>query len=138
MKKRIVIGMTCFALVLSGCALFPLKEEVQPLVLGEEDATTDVASENVSEDLAQVEEDKPSGQVVKPAGIVESEEETKNLVYCISPVTVREDSSSASLAIGSLETGDAVAKVGQDRGWVEIIFEGRHGYVYGKYVRETP
>jgi len=95
--------------------------------------------EQVTESPEQVEE--PLEQVAPPAEVDENEEEaneeeTSDLVYCISPVNVREAGDTAANVIGELGTGDAVPKISQEGGWVEIIFEGQYGYVYMDYVSE--
>lgn len=137
MKKRILIGVFCFALSLSGCALFPLREGEEPLVRSEKSNVTTEIAIKVTELPTEEEEDKPSEQIVKPAEIDESEE-TKDLIYCISAVNVRESGGNTSRVIGSLRTGDAATKISQEGGWIEIMFEGLHGYVYMDYMSETP
>ena len=144
MKKRIVIWISCFALILPGCTLFPLKNDEQPFIRSEQHDTTDELVIIVTEAPRQLEEEEadeqaiePSGETVKPAEIEESEEAAQDLVYCISPVNVRAAGESVAPTIGSLRTGDAVTKVSQEGGWIEIIFEGRPGYVYMDYLSET-
>ena len=151
MKKRIMIWVSCLALILSGCGLFPLRSGEQPLVRGGSSTQNEVgevnpnqnvgegleppveATEDVDEDLALPVE----AQTVKPAEIDESEEVIKDLVYCISPVNIREEPNNTSRVIGSLRTGDAMTMIRQDAGWVEITFEGMHGYVYMDYISEA-
>ena len=127
MKKQMIILLVFLVAMLSGCALFPLKENAKPLIREEE------------EPLATTKDDVESsqGEVVKPAAI-EEEEEQQNLIYCISPVNVREVGDGTARVLGSLRTGDAVVKLRQDGGWIEIFFEGKVGYVYTDYMSETP
>lgn len=129
MNRRVIILMSCFVLILSACSLFPLKKNEQPLIRNEEsDESGDGETEGGS-----------SHQVVKPAAIDEVEEQQQqNLVYCISPVNVREAGDSNARVLGALRTGDAVTKLSQEGGWVEIIFEGQIGFVYMDYISETP
>jgi Bacterial SH3 domain. len=137
MKKLVVIWISCFALILSGCALFPLKKDEQALLRNDEGEATLGLVEEIAETSAPEEETKPAGQVVKPAAIEDGEGATGNLIYCISPVNVREGHSGTRV-IGSLRTGDAVAKLGQEGGWIEIEFEGMRGFVYQDFMSENP
>ena len=136
MKKRIVIWMSCLALILSGCALFPLKKDEEPLLRNGEGEATLGLVEDIVETPVPEEEVKPAGQVVKPAAIEEGEEMAGNLIYCIAPVNVREGHSGTRV-IGSLRVGDAVVKLGQEGGWIEIMFEGTQGFVYQDYMSDT-
>ena len=150
MKKRIMIWVSCLALILSGCGLFPLRSGEQPLVRSRSSTQNEVgeANQNVGEGIAPpveategVDEDLAppvEAKTVKPAEIDESEEVIKDLVYCISPVNIREEPNNTSRVIGSLRTGDAMTMIRQDAGWVEITFEGMHGYVYMDYISEAP
>ena len=47
------------------------------------------------------------------------------MVYCTSPVNVRDAASTGSNVIGMLSTGDAVERLGQEGGWVKILYEDR-------------
>ena len=138
MKKLIVIWMSCFALILSGCTLFPLKKDEQPLLRNDEGEAPLGLVEDIAETPTPVpeEEAKPAGQVVKPVAIEEGEGTTENLIYCIAPVNVREGHSGTRV-IGSLRTGDAVEKLGQEGGWIKIMFEGMHGFVYQDFMSEV-
>ena len=125
MKRKLMIVMLGFLVSLSGCVLFPLREDATPVVVNDGDN----------------EEDKGSGNLIKPAAIEEGEEESginANTVYCVSPVNVRDAASSNSNIIGSLRTGDAVNKLGESGGWIEIQYEGRSGFVYERFIGNTP
>ena len=64
-------------------------------------------------------------------------QEAKETVYCTSPVNVRDAASTGSNVIGMLSTGDAVERLGQEGGWVKILYEGQEAYVYQDYVSST-
>lgn len=64
-------------------------------------------------------------------------QEAKEMVYCTSPVNVRDAASTGSNVIGMLSTGDAVERLGQEGGWVKILYEGQEAYVYQDYVSST-
>ena len=142
MRKRIILLMFCFILGLSGCALFPLKKDEQPLIRNEIERAMEGAAEEkvveVAEEVPAVKEENHSVQAVQPAEVDEVEEEPQDLIYCISPVNVREAGDTVARVIGSLRTGDAVQRIGENGGWIEIIFEGQHGYVYMDYMSEEP
>lgn len=61
-------------------------------------------------------------------------EEPREMVYCISPVNVRDAATNQSQVIGALTTGDAVEKLGEERSWIKIKYEGREAWVYEKYM----
>lgn len=124
MKKRIFLVITCFLLGLSGCALFPIKEDVKPTIK-EEEKTGEI-----------VEEAEKHGELLAPSAVEEGTDVQGDVIYCISPANVRDAADSSSSVIGSLRTGDEVSKVGQEGGWIEIIFEGQQGFVYEKFMSD--
>lgn len=63
-------------------------------------------------------------------------EEPKEWVYCISPVNVRAGAGNQEQILGFLTTGQKVEKLGQERSWIKIDFEGREGWVYEKYMSD--
>lgn len=90
------------------------------------------------------EEELPERQVtVKPTQLPTATptptptQEAKEMVYCTSPVNVRDAASTGSNVIGMLSTGDAVERLGQEGGWVKILYEGQEAYVYQDYVSST-
>ena len=128
MKRKLVIVMLGFLVSLSGCVLFPLREDATPAVISDVDESD--------------EDGQGSGNLVKPAAIEDGEAGSganANTVYCISSVNVRDAASSDSNIIGSLRTGDVVSKIGEsDDGWIEIRYEGQSGFVYRQFIGNTP
>jgi uncharacterized protein YgiM (DUF1202 family) len=61
-------------------------------------------------------------------------EKPREMVYCISPVNVRESSNNQSAIIGALTQGQEVEKLGEENSWVKIDYNGKTGWVYNKYV----
>lgn len=66
----------------------------------------------------------------------EPTEEPKDWMYCISPVNVRAGAGNQEQILGFLTTGEKVEKIGEDRNWIQIIWEGREGWVYGDYLEK--
>ena len=105
----------------------------------------DILSLSVA-DTGKDEEELPERQVtVKPTQLPTATatltptptQEAKEMVYCTSPVNVRDAASTGSNVIGMLSTGDAVERLGQEGGWVKILYEGQEAYVYQDYVSST-
>ncbi|HIS27801.1 MAG TPA: SH3 domain-containing protein [Candidatus Pullilachnospira intestinigallinarum] len=65
----------------------------------------------------------------------EPTEKAVRMVTCTSPVNVRDGASTGSNVIGMLSAGDTAEYVGQEGGWVIILYEGREAYVYQDYVK---
>lgn len=63
-------------------------------------------------------------------------EDPKEWVYCISPVNVREGAGNKERILGELTTGQKVEKLGEERSWIKIKFEGQEGWVYEKYITD--
>jgi len=122
MKKRALLVLSCFLLVLSGCVLFPLREEETPTIKAEE---------------VEGEEAEEHGELLAPSEIDEGANTDEDMIYCVSSANVREEASPNARVIGALQTGDAVSKVGEDNGWIEIMFEGQQGFVYERFMSET-
>lgn len=63
-------------------------------------------------------------------------EDPKEWVYCISPVNVRAGAGNQEQILGFLTAGQKVEKLGQERSWIRIKFEGQDGWVYEKYMSD--
>lgn len=70
-----------------------------------------------------------------PSGI-EKKEKSGHMITCTSPVNVRDAASSQSRVIGELAKGDQVEKLGEDGGWVKILYQGQEAWVYEEYMSE--
>jgi len=113
----VIIGISCITL-LTGCTLFPLRDEGTDPVEVEEEPDSEVI--------------KGSQGVIKPSEV----ETDKNVMICVSPVNVRDAASSNSNIIGELEKGDEVTVLSKDGGWYEIEYKGKSAYVYERYLSE--
>lgn len=123
----------CMTVQLSGCMAWDVVKDI--LSVSKADTSGD---------------DGPKVTIVKPTNPPESgikitptatpeptpTEEEKDWIYCASPVNVRAGAGNQEKVLGSLVTGEKVEKLGEERNWIKIRFEGQDGWVYGKYMTE--
>lgn len=134
MKKR--IGMACMlfscVLAFSGCEA---KEVFQDILSVNE---AEIGKDSGGKVTITNPVEQPKNNTATPTPTKEPTptptEEPKEMVYCISPVNVREGSSNQAAILGALTAGQAVEKLGEEKSWIKIRFEGKEGWVYGKYV----
>lgn len=137
-KYTMLITLMCTGL-LSGCTLFPLKEEtdVSKEIQGEEIQGEEITPET---DLTAPE---PTSQpavayrpedVIAPVKIPDTED---GVMYCISPVNVRDAAGTDSTVIGELRTGEKVTVYSKAGGWIEISYNGQKAYVYEEYLSDS-
>lgn len=113
----VIFCLVCIPLF-TGCSLLPLREEKPRSVnIAEQEEESETTSEK---------------EVIAPSAV----EEEKDIMICTSPVNVRDAASSNSRVIGSLKTGEEVAVLSKDGGWIEIEYDGESAYVYEDYLEE--
>lgn len=149
MKKRFgCIGLVSvvYIVLLSGCSLFPLREEAsvpsdtQLQDTSEESTESEaIMPESIEPDLntPEPEESSVPKDVIKPMEIPqENKNKNKydNVMYCISPVNVRDAASVNSTVIGELSAGEEVTAYNKTEGWIEIDYKGQRAYVYEEYL----
>ena len=123
MKKKVLLMLSCFLVGLTGCVLFPLKEDAEPTIKKEVES--------------EIGETEKHGEPLAPSEVEDGEAVQGNVIYCISSANVRDAASPNSLVIGALQTGEAVSKVSENDGWIEIVFEGQQGFVYEKFMSDV-
>lgn len=140
MKIKFLFLVVCLFIVygLSGCTF----SEVIKDILSVNDANVakktgpkvEIDDPVTLEDSARSEaEDKPEPEEVEEP-TPEETKEPENIVYCLSPVNVREGGGNSYSVIGALTAGEAVEKLGQEGSWVKISYKGSVGWVYEKYL----
>lgn len=141
MKTKVLFLAVCLFVVcgLAGCTF----SEVMKDILSVNDANiakktgpkVEIDDPVMVEDAAQEEAPDSSQQSAdtdEPTPEVSKEPE--NLVYCLSPVNVREGGGNSYPVIGALTAGEAVEKLGQEGSWIKIAYKGSEGWVYEKYL----
>ena len=126
MKRKIVLLLSMM-IILSGCSLFPLKEDTKP----------SVGASNSGEDTKGTTGQGESGNLVKPAEVDENDEvvdTSTEVMYCIAAANIRDSASSNSSVVGALRTGDQVNVLSRDGAWIEIVHEGQSGFVYERFL----
>lgn len=141
MKIKFLFLAVCLLLVygLSGCTFSEVIKDI--LSVNDADLTRKegpkveiddpVMLEDAPQEETQEDTELPE-EAVKPTP--EEEKEPVNLVYCLSPVNVREGGGNSYPVIGALTAGEAVEKLGQEGSWVKISYKGSVGWVYEKYL----
>lgn len=136
-KKRMILALAaslCLTMT-AGCGnVFDVAGDILSLSVAD-------TSKDEDDSYGSGDEEIPKRQVtVKPTQLPTATptptptEEAKEMVYCTSAVNVRDAASKSSQVIGMLNPGDAVERLGQEGGWVKILYEGQEAYVYQDYV----
>lgn len=132
-----VIAVLLFAAAISGCGrtLDVLGDlaDISMADTGKEEDTSDAGDDGELPRVTVKPTRRPDSDPTPTPTSVPAEE-PEEMVYCISPVNVRDAASTQSNVIGTMSAGDAAEKLGQEGGWVKIRFEGREAYVYQDYV----
>lgn len=133
-KKQIclLLAVFSFSTNLTGCMAWDVITDI--LSVNNADTDSDGPKVTISKPTA---EPKPS-ETPEPTHTPEPTptEEPKEWVYCISPVNVRAGSGNKEQILGALTAGQKVEKLGEERSWIKIKFEGQEGWVYEKYVTD--
>lgn len=124
--------MVLLAVSLTGCTIW----EVTKDILSVNHADTNRNNGPKVTISKPTKEPEPSETPSPTAAEPTPTEDPKEWVYCISPVNVRAGAGSQEQILGFLTAGQKVEKLGQERGWIKIEFEGQDGWVYEKYVSE--
>lgn len=157
-KYTMLISVLCTGL-LSGCTLFPLRENAKVSEEIQADADTPDASVTPEEEVVTPEPsvtyrpedviapvkipetEKPKTGVsetgVPETGTSESKIPQDGVMYCVSPVNIRDAAGTDSNVIGELTAGEKVTVYGKSGGWVEIQYQGQRAYVYEEYLSDT-
>lgn len=135
MKKhiRLLLIVSLFAINLAGCTAWDVVKDI--LSVNRADTSgTDGPKVTISK---PTKEPEPS-QMLVPTATPEPTptEDPKEWVYCISPVNVRAGAGNQEQILGFLTAGQKVEKLGQERSWIKIRFEGQDGWVYEKYMSD--
>ena len=129
-----------FAAAVSGCGrTLDVLGDLADISMADTGKDDDSSASGEEEDLPQVTV-KPVRRPTStptPTPTPTPTEEPREMVYCISPVNVRDAASTQSNVIGTMSAGDAAEKLGQEGGWVKIRFEGQEAYVYQDYVSQV-
>lgn len=141
-KKRmsLVVAASLFLMLAAGCGkVFEVTGDILSLSVADTGKDEDDSYSSGEEELPkrQVTVKPTQESTSTPTPTPTPTEEPKEMVYCISPVNVRDAASTGSRVIGTLNTGDAVERLGQEGGWVKILYEGQEAYVYQDYVSST-
>ena len=133
-KTIIVLFMVLFCTVLfSGCTAWDVIKDI--LSVNSADTGNDRGPKvSISEPTVE----PKASDTPQPTNTPEPTptEEEKEWVYCVSPVNVRAGAGNGEQILGALTAGQKVEKLGQERSWIKIVFEGREGWVYEKYMTD--
>lgn len=138
MKIKFLFLTICLLILfgMSGCTFSEVIEDIISVnnanLTKKAGPRVEISDPVTSEDDPVNDEVQQQEEVAAPTP--EEPAEPANLVYCLSPVNVREGGGSSYPVIGALTAGEAVEKLGQEGSWIKISYKGSIGWVYEKYL----